>query len=84
MAEPDYSSVYCEAAKQIVGQHLANLAFREAFQTIKGAETILETIEKCGVSTLDGALQSVRIAGSIAAYLCRDGLHRANNQNHIV
>lgn len=71
MAEPDYSSVYCEAAKQVVERHFIDSTFSKAFQELKAIETILETIEKCGVSTLDGVLQSVRIAGSVAAYRCK-------------
>lgn len=72
IAEQNDSSMYCLAAKQIVAQHLTDLTFSEAFHKIKTVETILETIEKCGISTIDLALQCVRIAGSVAAYQCRE------------
>ena len=73
--DSDGSTVRCLAAKNVVEQHFSNMTFAEAFPKTKEIEAVLESMQKNGISTVEAALESIRLTGSMAAYLCKDGIY---------
>lgn len=75
--DSDESTVRCLAAKNVVEQFFINMTFAEANPKIKEIETVLESMQKNGISTVEAALESIRLAGAMNAYLCKDGIYAA-------
>lgn len=74
-SEQEAFDMSCNAGGEVVKKCLMKLTFTEAYQKLKTVESILETLQENGIDTVEAALESVRLAGSISAYLCKDGVY---------
>lgn len=68
------SNIRCHAGGEVVKKWLISLTCTEACQKLKVVESVLETLQENGIDTVEAALESVRLAGSISMYTCKDGI----------
>ena len=73
--ETEESTIRCHAGGEVVKKWLIKSTCTEARQKLKTVESVLETLLENGIDTVEAALESVRLAGSISAYLCKDGIY---------
>lgn len=73
--EAEESTIRCHAGGEVVKKWLIESTFTEAYQKLKVVESILKTLQENGIDTVEAALESVRMANSISAYLCKDGIY---------
>lgn len=69
------SNIRCHAGGEVVKKWLIKSTCTEACQKLKTVESILETLQENGIDTVEAALESVRLAGSISMYTCKDGIY---------
>lgn len=80
--DSEESDIRCHAAKQVVEQHFKDGIFEEAYQKVKMIEAVLITMKENDLITIDQALESIRLASSISAYLCKDGIYAKRAVGH--
>lgn len=73
--EKEEADLRGHVGKVIVEKWLIKLTWTEAYQKLQAVESILETLQENGIDSVEAALESVRLAGSISAYLCKDGTY---------
>lgn len=82
--EAEESTIRCHAGGEVVKKWLIKSTCTEAWQKLKTVESILETLQENGIDTVEAALESVRLASSISAYLCKDGIYAQRAVRHLL